>query len=566
MKLLNILANKKHIIYLVLITILYFILFCQNLDSYHFLDFFETKYTTIAKEMIANNSPLTPTLNGANNFDTPPLFFWIINMFCFIFGKIAPEIVRIPNVLCLYATMIFMFFCLKKIIDERFAFITVTTFITNIAIIFFAHLASTDILFLSTTISAILCAYLNILNEKTDYKILALMYVMIGLSTLSVGIIGFIMPFLTTHLLFLIAQKGKELIKPKSIIISFTALSILILPWHIYMICTYGNDFIRNYVTLPNYKYLIANLATLFFVIFPYILVYKRSSFDVKINFVKSFLLKVINPNFKKLREIQWDNCRLKNKFLVANTLTLIIGLIFALIFQSKQPYLILFLMFPISCITSHYIDNFLKQRFENKNVFKIISLICIIPILTSIFLIFSNHNTFGIQKEIKEIFFMPIVIISYIIPIFVILFCIVKNKIMLIVTYLITMIYLSGIITPYIYTFISTTTGENDLINFATITKNQNKKLLSFISKQKYIITYYYDKNVEFHKNTDYDFLKEYMKKNQEANVIIKIKDLNNIEKEQINYNLVATGKKYCLIEYSPDTMIEEEVEITTY
>lgn len=566
MNLLNILANKKHIIYLVLITILYIILFCQNLDSYHFLDFFETKYTTIAKEMIANNSPLTPTLNGTNNFDTPPLFFWIINTFCYTFGKIAPELVRLPNILCLYATMIFMFFCLKKIIDERFAFITVTTFITNIAIIFFAHLASTDILFLSTTISAILCAYLNILNEKTDYKILTLMYAMIGLSTLSVGIIGFIMPFLSTHLLFLIAQKGKELIKPKSIIISLFTLAIIILPWHIYMICTYGNEFIKNYINLPDYKYLSANLITLFFVIFPYILVYKRSSFDVKINFVKSFLLKVINPNFKKLKEIQWDNCRLKNKFLVANTLTLIIGLIFALIFQSKQFYLILFLMFPISCITSHYIDNFLKQRFDVKNVFKIISIICIIPILTSIFLMFSNHNAFGIQKEIKEVFFMPIVIVSYIIPIFVIIFCIVKNKIMLIITYLITMIYLSGIITPYLYTFISMTTGENDLINFATNTNTQNKKLLAFISKKKYIIPYYYDKNVEFHNNKDYNFLKEYLKNNKDANVIIKIKDLNNIEKEGINYNLVNTGKKYCLIEYSKDNLIEEDVEIITY
>ena len=566
MNLLNILANKKHIIYLVLITILYIILFCQNLDSYHFLDFFETKYTTIAKEILSNNSPLTLTLNGINNFDTPPLFFWITNLFCYIFGKITPEIVRLPNILCLYLTSIFMFFGLKKILDEKYAFITVITFITNIAIIFFAHLASTDILFISTTISAILCAYLNILNDKTNFKLLTLMYVLIGLSTLSVGIIGFLMPFITTHLLFLIAQKGKELVKPKSIIISILTLSIIILPWHIYMLYTYGSEFIRSYITLPNYKYLSANLITLFFVIFPYILVYKRSSFDVKINFVKSFLIKVINPNFKKVKEIQWDNCRLKNKFLVANTLTLIIGLIFALIFQSKQFYLILFLMFPISCITSHYIDNFLKQRFDVKNVFKIIAIICIIPILTSIFLMFSNHNAFGIQKEIKEIFFMPIVIVSYIIPIFVIIFCIVKNKIMLITTYLITMIYLSGIITPYLYTFISMTTGENDLINFATATRNQNKQLLAFISKKKYIIPYYYDKNVEFHKNTDYNFLKDYLLKNKEANVIIRIKDLNNIEKEGITYNLVATGKKYCLIEYSKENLLQEEVEIITY
>ena len=127
-------------------------------------------------------------------------------------------------------------------------------------------------------------------------------------------------------------------------------------------------------------------------------------------------------------------------------------------------------------------------------------------------------------------------------------------------------MIYLSGIITPYIYTFISTTNGENDLINFASIAKNQNKQLLAFISKKKNIITYYYDKNVEFHNNTDYAYLKNYMHKNKNANIIIKIKDLNNIEKENINYNLVATGKKYCLIEYSKDNMIEEDIEIITY
>jgi 4-amino-4-deoxy-L-arabinose transferase-like glycosyltransferase len=162
MNLLNILANKKNIIYLVLITILYIILFCQNLGSYHFLDFFETKFTTIAKEMINNHSYFTPTLNGANNFDTPPLFFWLANIFCLLFGKITPEIVRLPNILCLYATAIFMFFSLKKLINEKYAFITVITFITNIAIIFFAHLASTDILFISTTppLALFCCRYL----------------------------------------------------------------------------------------------------------------------------------------------------------------------------------------------------------------------------------------------------------------------------------------------------------------------------------------------------------------------------------------------------------------------
>lgn len=566
MNLLNILANKKHIIYLVLITILYIVLFCQNLDSYHFLDFFEAKYTTIAKEMLMNNSFLTPTLNGTNNFDTPPLLFWIINAFCFIFGKITLEIVRLPNILILYSTIIFMFYALKKIIDEKYAFITVTTFITNIAILFFAHLVSTDILFIATTISAVLCAYINILNDKPNYKLLALMYALIGLSTLSVGIIGFIMPFITTQLLFLMAQKGKILINPKNLIISILTLSIIILPWHFYMIFTYGNEFIKNYILLPNYKYFLTILTTLFFVIFPYILVYKRSSFDVKINFVKSFLLKIINPNFKKLKEIQWNNCRLKNRFLIANTLTLIVGILFALIYSIKQPYLVLFLMFPISCITSHYIDNFLKQRFETKNIFKIITIICIIPIVASIFLMFSNHNAFDIQKEIKDVFFMPIIIISYIIPIFVILFCIVKNKTMLIVTYLITMIYLSGIITPYLYNFISLTNGENDLIKFATNTKNKNIPLLAFLSKKKYIISYYYDNNVNFHVNTDYEYLKNYLKDNNQANVIIKIKDLNNIEKNSINYNLVDTGKKYCLIEYTKENILEEEAEITTF
>ena len=116
MSLLNILANKKNIIYLVLITILYIILFCQNIGSYHFLDFFETKFTTIAKEMIINHSPFVPSINGVNNFDTPPLLFWIVNSFCLLFGKITPELVRLPNILCLYATAIFMFFSLKKLL------------------------------------------------------------------------------------------------------------------------------------------------------------------------------------------------------------------------------------------------------------------------------------------------------------------------------------------------------------------------------------------------------------------------------------------------------------------
>ena len=64
------------------------------MGNYPFLDTDETRFVSIAKEMLSNSDWINVRLNGENSFSYPPFLFWLINFSCFIFEKISAEIVN----------------------------------------------------------------------------------------------------------------------------------------------------------------------------------------------------------------------------------------------------------------------------------------------------------------------------------------------------------------------------------------------------------------------------------------------------------------------------------------
>ena len=87
---------------------------------------------------------------------------------------------------------------------------------------------------------------------------------------------------------------------------------------------------------------------------------------------------------------------------------------------------------------------------------------------------------------------------------------------------------------------------GQDDLIEFAKYSKEQDKPIATYNVFQKYSLIYYSDKKVNFgynHKPSD-------VAQQLDDGYLVVLKKKNLKDLHNINYKLIKEGKKYLLIE----------------
>ncbi|MCD7739961.1 MAG: glycosyltransferase family 39 protein, partial [Candidatus Gastranaerophilales bacterium] len=227
-----------NIIYTCILFVICILLFCTNIAGYPFIDMDETKFAAIAKDMLNNNDWLNIKLNGENIFDLSPLFFWVINVSCFIMGKISTEAVRLPVSLITSAGIIILYYCIKNILTKTYAFIISLIMAANIGIMVFSRLATNDIMFCIITMLIILNTYLSIFekNEKTKAKYWILMYIFTALDILCSGLFGLFIPLFAIISIYIFSGRQKEIFYARNIITGIIILLIIVMPWNVIMI------------------------------------------------------------------------------------------------------------------------------------------------------------------------------------------------------------------------------------------------------------------------------------------------------------------------------------------
>ncbi len=574
------LRKNSNLISIAILFIVCFLLYFPNIGSYPFIDTDETKFVSIAKDMLNYSDWINIKINGENVFDISPLFFWITNLSCLLFGKISTEIVRLPISLISIIGILFLYISLKKLLRKTYSFIISLIMATCLGTIVFSRLATNDIIFVITTMISVLFSYLSIFSneeeKKTKYWIGT--YIFCALSILCSGLFGFFIIFFSVLAMHIFAGKLKEIFIPKNIIIGLLIFSILLLPWHLIMIYKHRIFFIKEYLYVYNFLNYF-NIKNIFIVIGFFILGFSPWSFsflwilEQKAKDILNSIFSYFKDNSEeKLRE-KWNNLTKIDKFISLNTIVFFTSLIFALLYGSKYTFLILFLMFPAACISGHYWYEYMIRKEHDRSIF----FATMIPNL--IFIICSLLGLFGHNIINKWLFqdlghlILPLIIIFFIIPVISIFAVILKSRIVPYAANIILMLSLSFVITPTIFNFIALNGGENDLISFAQIANKDNAPLTAFIPAKKYSLIYYYDKPITFHNNKDFNWLKTYLEENPYTYVVVEIKDMWDIEEKKIKYMLLDSGKRYCLIQHLASSLQElqneeenKEPEVTIY
>lgn len=565
---------KKHstlMLSLFLIALCYIIYFI-NIGNYPLIDTDETKYVSIARDMLKSNDWINLKLNGENYYENAPLLFWIINISFLAFGKISSYASRFPIALIALAGIVILYISISKILTKTFAIICALICSVSLGFLVFSHIATNDIIYTVSAMITILCGYIILFGNHSTKKELLwfILYIFMAISIMASGVFGLIIPLISILSIYLFAGRSRELIKISNILTGGIIILSTTFPWFYIMIKTHGIAYIQELYNLYNFtEYInpkksisVIGLFLLGFLPWTFSFLWVLGTKSKSI--LNSFIMYFKDNSESKLKE-KWKNLSKTDKFLSVNTIVFFTALIFAVLYGYKYTYITLFMIFPASCITGYYWYEYIFRKEHDISIlfatmipnllFIIISLVAILG-----FNIINQLSTQGFSYLI-----IPMSVIFFIIPLFGIFAVILKGRTLVFISNLILMISLSFVLSPGVFNYIVQNGGENDLIKFSQTAEAEKAVLTTYMPSKKYSIEYYYDGKINFHKNNDIKWLKEYLNNNPEHYVITEIKELWDIEKNNIEYLLLDSGKRYCMIKKLPYIKTHKEAEENT-
>ncbi len=266
-------------------------------------------------EVVVESPGLNLMFGGSPFFEKPPLWYWLTGLLTSIFGN-HTWVYRLPSVLSAIGIILTMYLFLKRKGSRTLAFAIAISFllipqnlITNHGGYFSSHTFKSADLDPLQIFLIFLSSILLLSNRK--YWILSC--ALLGLAFLVKGPLTIMFLCLNSFVYFKTSNDFNLKILFKGIMLFL----LIILPWHLYMISTFGSEFLNTYfgyhVVSRSTNQLEGHAQPVLF--------YLKIFFDFDMNpFWLLFLLAVVFGSFRKLY--------LKYSFVVVVALVLLLSLV----------------------------------------------------------------------------------------------------------------------------------------------------------------------------------------------------------------------------------------------
>ena len=549
--------------------ILFYFIFFHNIWAYALMDVDESRYVSMSKDMFNTKDFLTLYLNNEFFFEKPPLYFWGECLSFAIFGKITEFTARFP--VALYGTLcgFLTYFVGRKIVSRTYGVVSALILSTSLEFLILSKFAILDIV-VATCVWFSLCFGMltTFCKEQNKKYFWWLFYIFSGLAVMAKGIPGFVVPFGSMFFIYIynsflaknkqceVSLQGgecsedkrgliatfKEIFKPQYFLVGFVLFFLITLPWHIVMLKIHAPLFFQEYVIKhhiarflgsselgrqqPFYFYFL----TILWGFFPWII---------------SSLVVLIRKCIK--RDFVFKDLNGAQRFLAYNGIIAVFTLLF---FSSSKTKLITYILpiYPsLACLGGYiwtkYIEKGEYSRFINKTVYilgGIFILASIVAIFTPLFLPAQLVQDIASAKPLCITLLFASGLAS-------ILFAKRGRYLGVFFTYVLLMLALSAFGTEKFFK-IDYKFGQDDLLKYAQIAKNENKTLTCYRFTHKYSLIYYGGKPVEYGKDFTPADLKTALEKTDNL-VIIPHKAIDE-EVESLDYNVIQDGRKYMLVE----------------
>ena len=227
-------------ILLALLVIIAAILFFYHLGERDLWDAAETRAAQIAREMLESGDYVVPNLNGEVIATKPPIFHYLLIVSYKIFG-VNEFAARLPSALAGIAVTIITFLLGMSIFGPRGAFISGLILILSSKLWWHARSAQMDTTFTALIACAQLCAY-RLLHGSSRPRIhQAVMFALMGLATVTKGLLGFAVP-IGTCIAFAAWERRWKLLRNLKAGRGVLIFLVFALPWFVFFILRAGAD------------------------------------------------------------------------------------------------------------------------------------------------------------------------------------------------------------------------------------------------------------------------------------------------------------------------------------
>jgi 4-amino-4-deoxy-L-arabinose transferase-like glycosyltransferase len=232
--------NRK---YFLAIIVLGLLIFFFNLGGRDLWDPDETRYAVVAREMRDTGQWVLPHLNGEVYAEKPPLFFWLVNLSTFFFGKNTEFTNRLPSALAGFIILFVTFLFGEKLFNLRVGFISAMVLATCILLPRLSRWMMLDSLFTLFFLLTLYCFYLGYDKEGSRRKYYLLAGIFIGLGVLAKGPIGYLT--IPIFLIFSFFQKNMKKFWNGDLLRGCMLSVILVLIWWVPACWIGGRDYIH---------------------------------------------------------------------------------------------------------------------------------------------------------------------------------------------------------------------------------------------------------------------------------------------------------------------------------
>ena len=201
----------------------------------------EPAYAETAREMLVFKDYLSPRIFNEFWYDKPPMYYWLVAAAFKIFG-VSEFAARLPAALMGIFTVLAVYFSTTKLFNERAGFWSGIVLGTCINLFYMGKASVTDTTLLFFMTGALLC----FLHEQ--YWV---MYICMGLATLTKGPIGIVFPG-TIIFLYLVCRGELRRLLKMHILPGIVVCLLVTGPWYYCMYQLHGMDFINTFLGFHN--------------------------------------------------------------------------------------------------------------------------------------------------------------------------------------------------------------------------------------------------------------------------------------------------------------------------
>jgi len=235
--------------YLPVVLAISFIMSFYRLGSVTLFDVDEAVFAEATKEMVQNGDWITPTYNGANRYDKPIFFYWMMAASYGVFG-VNEFGARFPSAFAGLLTGVAVFLLVRHFSNGKAAFYAFLSFVFSLYFLVYSHAAVTDMvltLFITLSLFSFFLSDAEKGGEsKKEMWYLCGFYLFSALSFLTKGLIGIIFPFGIAVIYRLVTERLSGVRRVFSLrgVLLFL---IVAAPWYVAEYAVNGKEFLEQF-------------------------------------------------------------------------------------------------------------------------------------------------------------------------------------------------------------------------------------------------------------------------------------------------------------------------------